>query len=153
MNDERQTTNDPILVACATDDKITFIPDHFGEARYFMLYRLMPEGWKHVKTLANTAREVEEHGHHHHGHGHGHGHGEGAKAEAILEHFRDEQVDVFISRRFGPNIIHINRYVLPVVIRQGETIEEGLEVCRDLYDKLTARLAIPVGQRKHLVIP
>ncbi len=117
-----------------------------------MLFRLMPEGWEHIKTLENTAREVEEHGHHHHGHGHGHGHGEGAKAQAILEHFREEHVDVFTSRRFGPNIIRINKYVLPVVIREATTLTEGLEACRVRFEELVQRLAQPVDKRKHLVI-
>jgi len=145
--------NDPILIACATDDQKTFVPDHFGEARYFMLYRLTPEGWEHVKTLENVAREGEGHGHHHHhGHGHGHGHGEGAKAQAILEHFREEHVDVFASRRFGPNIVKINKYVLPVVIREAKTLEEGLEACRSHYDEMVQRLEQPVEGRKHLVI-
>ena len=141
--------NDPILVACATDDQKTFIPDHFGEARYFMLFRLTEERWEHVRTLTNTSREGEEHGDHHHGHGHG----EGAKAQAILEHFREAHVDVFISRRFGPNIVRISRYVLPVVIRGGATLEEGLTVCREHYGRITALLALPVKDRKHLVIP
>jgi predicted Fe-Mo cluster-binding NifX family protein len=141
-----------LIIACATDDQETFIPDHFGEAKYFMLFRLMPEGWEHIKTLENIARDVEEHGHHHHGHGHGHGHGEGAKAQVILEHFREEQVDVFVSRRFGPNIVRINKYVLPVVVREAVTLEEGLEACRRHYREMTERLNLPVEVRKHLVI-
>jgi predicted Fe-Mo cluster-binding NifX family protein len=145
-----------LIIACATDDQETFIPDHFGEAKYFMLYRLMPEGWEHVKILENNAREGEAHGHHHHGqghgHGHGHGHGEGAKAQAILEHFREEQVDVFVSRRFGPNIVRINKYVLPVIVREAVTLEEGLEACRRRYQELAERLSLPVEVRKHLVI-
>ncbi len=140
------------LVACATNDKQTFILDHFGEAKYFMLYRLTVEGHEYVKTLLNNAREEEEHGHHH-GHGHGHGHGEGGKARAILEHFREEHVDVFISRRFGPNIVHISKVVLPVVIRQGETLEEGLEAVRSRFDEVASLLAMPPEARKHLVIP
>ncbi len=143
---------DPLIIACATDDQETFISDHFGEAKYFMLYRLMPEGWEHVKILENNAREGEEHGHHHHGHGHGHGHGEGAKAQAILEHFREEDVDVFVSRRFGPNIVRINKYVLPVIVREAVTLREGLEACRRRYEELTERLRMPVEERKHLVI-
>ena len=139
------------LVACATNDKQTFIPDHFGEAKYFMLYRLTREGYEHVKTLVNRARDGEGHGHHHHGHGHGHG--EGGKARAILDHFREEHVDVFISRRFGPNIVHISKVVLPVVIRQGETLEDGLEALRSRFDELASLLAMPPEARKHLVIP
>ena len=143
---------DSILVACATDDQETFIPDHFGEAKYFMLYRLTPEGYEHVKTLTNRAREGEGHGHHHHGHGHGHGHGEGGKAQAILKHFREEHVDVFISRRFGPNIVHIGKVVLPVVVRDAVTLAEGLEACRVRYDEVVSLLTAPPERRKHLVI-
>ncbi len=139
-----------ILVACATDDEQTFVPDHFGEARYFVLYRLTREGWEKVEVLPNRAREGE----HHHGHGHGrhHGHGEGRKARAILEHFRDKKVDVFVSRRFGPNIVVIGEYVLPVVVRGRETLEEGLEALREHYDEVVARLAQPPEERRHLVI-
>ncbi len=140
-----------MLVACATDDQKTFVPDHFGEAKYFVLYRLTPEGWEHVKTLSNQVREGHGHGHQHH-HGHGHGHGEGWKAKAILEHFREEQVDVFVSRRFGPNIVHINKFVLPVVFRREGSIEEGLEACRSRFDELAEMLALPPEERRHLVI-
>ncbi len=138
-----------IRVACATDDQVTFVAGHFGEAKYFVLYRLGRTGWEVEEVLENRAREGAGH---HHEHGHGHGHGEGRKARAILEHFREKKVDVFASRRFGPNIVVISQYVLPVVVRGRETLEEGLEALRSHYDVLVERLREPAGERKHLVI-
>jgi len=110
-------------------------------------------GWSHHCLVAEPycclpPAEIQ----HHHGPGHGHGHGEGWKAKAILEHFREEQVDVFISRRFGPNIVHINKFVLPVVFRREGSIDEGLEACRSRFDELAEMLALPPEERKHLVI-
>ncbi len=152
---------DSIKIACATVDQKSLINDHFGEAKYFMIYKLTPGGWELIRTIQNrTAGEEERRGHGHgHRHGyspgehHGHGHGEEAKAGFILEHFRADQVDVFLSRRFGPNIVKIKEYVLPVVIRGVETVEDALSLCREHYQDLVKQLNITPHERKHLVLP
>lgn len=89
-----------------------------------------------------------EPGHHRHGHGHG---GE-AKIIYILEHFRNEQVDVFLPRRFGSNIIKIREYIFPVIIRGEETPEDALSLCREHKQYLIKRLNISPHKRKHLIL-
>ena len=146
-----------ILIACATNDRENLINDHFGEAKYFMIYRLYPDRWEHVETITNQVTGEYDHsegGAHHHRHGHGHssGHGEGDKAMAILENFKERQADVFISRRFGPNIVTVRQYILPVVIRNGETLEEGLRLCQEYFKQLVQQLNVPPRERKHLIL-
>ncbi len=144
-----------ILIACATNDQEKLIEDHFGEARYFMIYRLGPGQWEHMETISNrVAGEQDPPGGagHHHRHGYGHGHGEGSKARDILEHFRERKVDVFMSRQFGPNIVIIRQYVLPVVIRNASTLEEGLSLCKMHFPQLIKQLELCAGERKHLVL-
>ncbi|HHJ10373.1 MAG TPA: hypothetical protein ENK25_05715 [Bacteroidetes bacterium] len=140
-----------ILIACATNDQEKLIEDHFGEARYFMIYKIGPGQWEHVETIPN--RVAGEHDHPDRGrHHHRHGHGEGAKARNILEHFRERKVDVFLSRQFGPNIVIIRQYVLPVVIRNAETLQEGMSLCKMYFPDLVRQLDLPPGERKHLVL-
>ncbi len=155
---------DSILIACATNDEKHLVNEHFGEAGYFMIFRMDREKWEHIETIPNKVAGEHDHedpgwpGHHRHRHGHGPGlgqgmgHGEGPKARAILDHFRERKVDVFMSRQFGPNIVIVRQYVLPVVIRHIEKVEEALQLCRENYQQIIQQLNVPAEERKHIVL-
>jgi predicted Fe-Mo cluster-binding NifX family protein len=136
-------TEQSVIIACATNDKKELVNDHFGEATWFMLFKLSKKNISEIKSIKNkTASESEEEEH---------SHGAAKKAKAIIEHFKSENVDIFLSRQFGPNIKRIKKEVLPVIIRGSETIKSDLELCRTNFDTLLNRLAEPADSRKHLV--
>jgi predicted Fe-Mo cluster-binding NifX family protein len=94
-------TEQSVIIACATNDKKELVNDHFGEATWFMLFKLSKKNISEIKSIKNkTASESEEEEH---------SHGAAKKAKAIIEHFKSENVDIFLSRQFGPNIKRIKK--------------------------------------------
>jgi len=132
-----------ILVACATNDKKHLVDDHFGEAAFFMIFQLNDEVATEIATIENTAASDQEEDH---------SHGGGAKAKAIIEHFKTYNVDVFISRQFGPNIKKIRKHVLPVIMKTKLTIQDDLDLCRARLSDIKELLAKPPQERKHLTL-
>ena len=105
---------EPLRVAVATDDGNSFVARHFGDAEFFDIYDVLPEGSKFILRVANV---TEEEG----------GHADPKKARGVVGLLRNQGVQVGLTRLFGPNIKRI-KSKLVCVLTGREEIAEGLEM-------------------------
>jgi predicted Fe-Mo cluster-binding NifX family protein len=79
---------------------------HFGDADKYLLYDYR-EGKIHFhRELMNPVQELQDPV----------SHGSPEKARLLTSLFRDEEVDVLVSKKFGGNLHRINQYFIPVII-------------------------------------
>lgn len=128
-----------LRVACATNDGQTFMKEHFGDAKYYMVYTIHADSVKPSCIIDNTTSEEGE--------------GEHAaprKAGTIRALLQQHGVQVVVSKAFGPNIIRIKKHF--VCVKVGvETLQEGVDLVRD--NLMTIRTLWHQGEgREYLVL-
>ena len=128
-----------IIVACATDDGAHLVNRHFGDAPMYALYRLSRERSEYIKTVRQGMTEIEEDSHH----------GASEKARGIAGLLSPHVVQVLINHAFGPNIRHVVKRFVPVVV-DSPAINEALAICRYRFDEISEAWA-QGEERKHLV--
>ena len=94
-----------MTIACATDDGVYFSSEHFGSARFYLLYSFDTDTNKFdfIKKIDNLTPEERTHG-------------DPIKANAISTLLNG--VDVFIAYVMGPNIKKIRKKFIPVISRK-----------------------------------
>jgi predicted Fe-Mo cluster-binding NifX family protein len=128
-----------IIVACATDDGKRFIDEHFGNAKFYKIYKIDKENITFIKDIINTTDEEEEGVH-----------ADPVKARGIVGILKNENVQAGVSKRFGPNIVKVKKHFVPVVLKE-EFIENGLEKVKNNYNCILD-LYNQGEKRKHLVL-
>ncbi len=110
-----------MIIACATNDKIHYTSDHFGDAHYFVLYEVNRESLRKLETIDNTTPDdYEVHDH---------------KALDILKLFKDKGVEAIMNRAFGRNIRIMVRYTIPILTK-ALSLDESLLILQDNLDVL-----------------
>jgi len=103
-----------LKVAFATDNGKNFIERHFGDAKYYDVYEISDTNTKFIKRIKNTIEEdVQDL------------HADPEKAKGIAGLFKDEYIQVLVSKVFGPNIQRIKLKFVCVLINDN-TIEESI---------------------------
>jgi len=109
-----------IKVAFATDNGRTFMGRHFGDADFYDIYEISGNKANFIKRIDNTVDEEEE------------VHADPKKAKGISKLLLHENVNVVVSRIFGPNIKRIKKKFVCIVVKDDE-IEEGInKVCANI---------------------
>ena len=112
---------DSLIAAVATDDGSDFIDRHFGDAKYYYIYQLTPGGIDFIKKIENKTEEERQHA-------------DPVKAKGVAGTLKKENVQVAVSRVFGPNIKRIKKNFV-CVAAPGKTMEETLDsLSRMFYD-------------------
>ncbi|MBN2829682.1 MAG: dinitrogenase iron-molybdenum cofactor biosynthesis protein [Candidatus Cloacimonetes bacterium] len=93
-----------IKAAFATDDGITFVNRHFGDANYYDIYEFDNKEVQFVKRISNSVGEEELHA-------------SNEKAKGVTDLLRQERVSVVVSRVFGPNIERIKKQFVCVIVK------------------------------------
>ncbi|MDC7246003.1 MAG: NifB/NifX family molybdenum-iron cluster-binding protein [Sphaerochaetaceae bacterium] len=115
-----------IISAVATDDGVSFIDRHFGDARFYDLYEITGDSASFMKRIENhTEDEGDEEGH-----------GDPVKARSIAAILTEEGVNAVVSRVYGPNIRRIRKKFLCIVSREG-AIEESLIRLKNMFSELS----------------
>ncbi|MEA2103995.1 MAG: NifB/NifX family molybdenum-iron cluster-binding protein [Candidatus Cloacimonadota bacterium] len=126
-----------ILVAFATDDGNNFMDRHFGDANYYDIYEINETGADFVKRIDNTTEEEEEHA-------------DPKKAKGITNLLLKENVQVVVSKIFGPNIKRIKKKFVCVVMND-ESIEDSMNrICKNI--RLVMAEWEKGKDRKHLIL-
>ncbi len=102
-------------VAFATDNGKTFMSRHFGDADFYDIYEIDGNKANFIKRIDNTVDEEEE------------VHADPKKAKGISKLLLNENVNVVVSKIFGPNIKRIKKKFVCIVVRD-EKIDEQLSV-------------------------
>lgn len=130
-----------ITVACATDDKKAFSGGHFGEAGFYMIFNVDTNGSEYVETIENVTLDYQESVKEH---------GDPMKAKHVMILLKEKNVQVLANKKFGPNIARIKIRFLPVIM-DVESIQEGLEMIRENYDRIYGEYSKGTD-RKHMRI-
>lgn len=124
-----------MLVACATNDKINLIDDHFGDAKYYNIYNIDDGIITFIKSIENTITSIV--------------HPDPSKAIKILELLKKEDITILINKAFGANIKVIKKYAIPALIKVNK-INEALKLLNSSYD--TIQDYIKTAKNFYLVI-
>ncbi len=127
-----------LLVAFSTDDGERLIDDHAGMARYFDVYKFTGDDVEFLERRENSVYEGDE----------SMRHGDPKKAKASLSALGD--VNVWVNKRFGPNLPRLLKKLLCVVTRV-DSISAAIELIRSNWNAVTEEYA-KGENRKHLVL-
>jgi len=125
------------ICACASDDGENFVERHFGEARYYFVYKVSDEGFDYIKKISNISVEEKTHA-------------DPIKAKSVSSILKRGNVQVVITRRFGPNVKRVKIHFVPVIIKNG-IIEDGLKIISKNLDQVKNQWLKEGNQRKALV--
>ena len=94
-----------IIIACGTDDGVNFTDEHFGSAKYYLLYSLDPDTGetRFLEKQENTTPEEETHG-------------DPKKARSISGLM--DGVDVLVGKAMGTNITRMRKKFVPIISRE-----------------------------------
>lgn len=124
-----------MIISCATDDGINFVNRHFGDAKYYEIYELIDGKFHHIDKVINTTEDEEKHA-------------DPKKAKGIVGLLIEKNVNVGLTKVFGPNIKRVKKHFVPVLI-SVDTIEEGLKLI--LKEKEVIQKEIDKGEnRSHI---
>ncbi len=113
-----------MTIACATNDGKCFVNTHFGDAERYNIYELSEKGCVFIKTLENNTEPEEEHA-------------APKKAKGIVKLLKAHDVQIGVSKQFGPNIKRVSKHFLPVLISE-DTISSVLTVLAARYGEIVS---------------
>jgi predicted Fe-Mo cluster-binding NifX family protein len=111
-----------IKVAFATDDGKIFMDRHFGDAEYYYVYEISEKDSKFIKRISNTTEEEDENIH-----------ADPEKAKGIAGLFKGENIQVVVSKVFGPNIKRIKKKFVCVLMNDNSISESINRIQQNLY--------------------
>jgi predicted Fe-Mo cluster-binding NifX family protein len=117
-----------MIVACATDDGKNFMTRHFGDALQYRIYKWNGTDFNYIKTISNSSEEEE-------------GHGDPKKAKQIMELLIEANVNVGLTKIFGPNINRIKSQFVPVLI-STDNIESGLAILKKNIEEVSKAILL-----------
>ena len=102
-----------MIIACATDDSHNFIDRHFGDADYYLIYELTDGKFVMIDRIMNTTEEEKQHA-------------DPIKAKGIIDLLLEKNVQVGLTKVYGPNINKVKKHIVPILISTDD-INSGLE--------------------------
>lgn len=112
-----------LITAFATDNGNLLIDRHFGDANYYDLYRISDSGSEFIKRIDNTV-DIDETSH-----------ADPKKAKGISGLLKKENVQVVVSKVFGPNIKRIKKKFVCIVMTKGN-ISDGVSVVQQKFNTI-----------------
>ncbi len=91
-----------IFLAFATDNRSELSNEHFGSAKYYLIYQVDGNRLRFVKEIANTTPEEETHG-------------DPKKAEGIGMLMKKNSTYILVGKAMGPNITRMRKSFVPVI--------------------------------------
>jgi len=116
MEDNRLT------VAFATDDKKTFTPEHFGEAKEYLVYEISKTQSNLLHTVANISPEEKMHG-------------DPNKAKGVASILKPMGVNVLVNKAFGRNITRMQQKFV-VILSNSSSIDETMKKIQADFDHI-----------------
>ena len=125
------------IMACATDDGKEFTTEHFGDAKFYLVYELDLENKEltFLRQIDNTSDEEKTHG-------------DPKKAASISEIMGD--IQVIVGFAMGTNVTRMRKNFVPVISRK-KRIEGALEEILNLTDPIKLNLEKPKGEDRDII--
>ena len=112
-------TTNTIKIALTTDDGISFSSKHFGSAERYIVFSYNGKNLiKESDIINNTEEEKED--------------GDPEKAKSVGQILKQQNVTIVTARRFGPNIIRIQKQFLPI-ITDSFLIDDGIQAIKNQW--------------------
>ncbi|MEA3457690.1 MAG: NifB/NifX family molybdenum-iron cluster-binding protein [Candidatus Thermoplasmatota archaeon] len=113
---------DRIKIACATDDEIHLTKDHFGSAKFYLIYELdkATKQVSFIEKIVNSSPEEKEHG-------------DPKKARSVSSILKDAKV--LLCCAMGKNVVRMRKKYCPVISRETN-IKKALLLLKEKYDEL-----------------
>ena len=131
---------DKIIAAFATDDGVSFMDRHFGDANQYAIHEINPSEAKFIRIISNTIDEDEE------------VHADPKKAKNIAHLLKKKKVQVLVSKKFGANINRMKKKFVCILMNDKQisesikTIQRNYNVIIDEWDKGEIRNFINLKQ-------
>lgn len=115
-----------LIVAMGTDDRKSLTENHFGDSKYFAIYKVDNKGWELLEYRKNRSPEERMHG-------------DPLKAGSIMEQLKG--VDVLLAHAMGPNFIRIRDKspFLPIISRERD-MERALSLLKERLDYVSSAI-------------
>ena len=111
-------------IVFATDDGVSFMERHFGDAEFYEVYEVSESSIKYLKRIDNSTEEDNESPH-----------GDPVKAKGVMGLFKDEGVRVLVTKVFGPNIKRIKKKFVCIMI-DVDTIDNSKAIIQENMQKI-----------------
>ncbi len=111
-------------VAFATDNGKTFMDRHFGDAEFYDMYEIDKDNIEYIKRIVNTTEDDDEHIH-----------ADPKKAKGLAELFKGENIQVLVSKVFGPNIQGMKKKFVCILMNE-ESIEAGIKKIKESLNNI-----------------
>lgn len=115
--------------AFAVNHNNNFEAAHFGDADKFLVYEFSDGEFCFIEEHENSFKRIDEEA----------AHGSKKKGSSIISLLKNGGVNVLVSQQFGLNIQMVNKYFIPVIIRNNSP-QEVLTILSDkvqwLFDEL-----------------
>jgi len=118
-----------MIIACATNDGEKFALCHFGDANQYDIYEMDGSTCRFVETVRNTTGEEEEEIH-----------ADPRKAKGIVDLLSKNNVQVGMTKVFGPNIKRVVKHFVPVIANEDK-ISQGLKALLEDYERIDRIIA------------
>ena len=127
-----------IKIACATDDERELSKDHFGSAKFYLIYELHCETGEitFLEKIINTTEEER-------------GHGDPEKAQGISGLMKE--IDVLVGLVMGTNITRIRKRFVPIISRKKD-IGETLEKLKEKVSHIMTEIDKAKGEERSVII-
>ena len=122
-----------IITAFATDDGKSFIKRHFGDAYYYDIYEISASEAKFIKRIKNTTDEDQDI------------HADTKKAKGVTVLLKNENVQVVVSKIYGPNIKRIRKIFVCILMNNKKisdsikTIQKNIDIIINEWEKGESR--------------
>ena len=117
-------------VAFATDEGRIFMNRHFGDAKYYDVYNIDENSSSFIKRITNTTEEDDEEIH-----------ADPKKAKGVINLFKEDNIQVLVSKVFGPNIKRIKKKFVCILMNDSSIsesinkIQESIQIVNKEWNK------------------
>jgi len=129
--------NESLRIACATDDGVRLTKNHFGDARYYLIYELdgINKTIGFIEKIKNLSPEEKMHG-------------DPNKAASISEILKDSTV--LLCCAMGKNVVRMRKRYCPVISKQLD-IQKALVLLKEKYDEIILEANRELGEDRAIV--
>ena len=114
---------DKIITAFATDDGVSFMDRHFGDANQYAIHEINPSEAKFIRIISNTTNEDEE------------VHADPKKAKNIADLLKKENVQIVVAKKFGANINKMKKK-FACILMNDKQISESIMILQKNFNTI-----------------
>ena len=109
-------------IAFASDNGKTYIERHFGDSNYYYIYKISESETTFIKKISNTTEEDDEEIH-----------ADPKKAKGVTQMLKEENIEVVVSKIFGPNIKRIKKKFVCILMNDDD-ISDSIKTVQQKFD-------------------